>query len=225
MIKKNKLILDTLKKSLIASCQPIPQGPMDKSSIILAIAKSSLIGGAKGLRIEGEKNIKLIKKNLNVPIIGLIKRNLLNYPVIITPYLSDVEKIAKAGADIIAFDATNRNRPESVINIINRIKKYNKISMADCSSMNDIRNAIKCNVDIISTTLSGYTGDKIPKNPDFRLLKKSINLKIPIIAEGRFNTPFLAKKAIIMGAHSVVVGTALNRVEIITNNFVKTIND
>jgi len=225
MIKKNKLILDTLKKSLIASCQPIPQGPMDKSSIILAIAKSSLIGGAKGLRIEGEKNIKLIKKNLNVPIIGLIKRNLLNYPVIITPYLSDVEKIAKAGADIIAFDATNRNRPESIINIINRIKKYNKISMADCSSMNDIRNAIKCNVDIISTTLSGYTGDKIPKNPDFQLLKKSINLKIPIIAEGRFNTPFLAKKAIIMGAHSVVVGTALNRVEIITNNFVKTIND
>ena len=225
MIKKNKLILDTLKKSLIASCQPIPQGPMDKSSIILAIAKSSLIGGAKGLRIEGEKNIKLIKKNLNVPIIGLIKRNLLNYPVIITPYLSDVEKIAKAGADIIAFDATNRNRPESIINIINRIKKYKKISMADCSSINDIRNAIKCNVDIISTTLSGYTGDKIPKNPDFQLLKKSINLKIPIIAEGRFNTPFLAKKAIIMGAHSVVVGTALNRVEIITNNFVKTIND
>ena len=225
MIKKNKLILDTLKKSLIASCQPIPQGPMDKSSIILAIAKSSLIGGAKGLRIEGEKNIKLIKKNLNVPIIGLIKRNLLNYPVIITPYLSDVEKIAKAGADIIAFDATNRNRPESIINIINRIKKYKKISMADCSSINDIRNAIKFNVDIISTTLSGYTGDKIPKNPDFRLLKKSINLKIPIIAEGRFNTPFLAKKAIIMGAHSVVVGTALNRVEIITNNFVKKIND
>ena len=225
MIKKNKLILDTLKKSLIASCQPIPQGPMDKSSIILAIAKSSLIGGAKGLRIEGEKNIKLIRKNLNVPIIGLIKRNLLNYPVIITPYLSDVEKIAKAGADIIAFDATNRNRPESIINIINRIKKYKKISMADCSSINDIRNAIKCNVDIISTTLSGYTGDKIPKNPDFQLLKKSINLKIPIIAEGRFNTPFLAKKAIIMGAHSVVVGTALNRVEIITNNFVKKIND
>lgn len=225
MIKKNKLILDTLKKSLIASCQPIPQGPMDKSSIILAIAKSSLIGGAKGLRIEGERNIKLIKKNLSVPIIGLIKRNLLNFPVIITPYLSDVDKIAKAGADIIAFDATNRNRPESIINIINRIKKYKKISMADCSSINDIRNAIKCNVDIISTTLSGYTGDKIPKNPDFQLLKKSINLKIPIIAEGRFSTPFLAKKAIIMGAHSVVVGTALNRVEIITNNFVKTIND
>ena len=162
---------------------------------------------------------------MSVPIIGLIKRNLLNFPVIITPYLSDVDKIAKAGADIIAFDATNRNRPESIINIINRIKKYKKISMADCSSINDIRNAIKCNVDIISTTLSGYTGDKIPKNPDFQLLKKSINLKIPIIAEGRFNTPFLAKKAIIMGAHSVVVGTALNRVEIITNNFVKKIND
>ena len=122
MIKKNKIILDKLKKSLVASCQPVPQGPMDKSSIILAMAKSSLIGGAKGLRIEGEKNIKLIKKNINVPIVGLIKRNLSNYPIIITPFLSDIKKIANAGADIIAFDATNRNRPESVKSIINEKK-------------------------------------------------------------------------------------------------------
>ena len=225
MIKKNKLILNTLKKSLVASCQPVPQGPMDKSSIILAMAKSSLIGGAKGLRIEGEKNIKLIKKNINVPIIGLIKRNLSNYPVIITPFLSDIKKIANAGADIIAFDATNRNRPESVKSIINEIKKFNKISMADCSSIFDVKNAIKSNVDIISTTLSGYTKNKVPEYPDFKLLRESISLKIPVIAEGRFNTPYLAKKAIKMGAHCVVVGTALNRVEIITNNFVNTINE
>ena len=225
MIKKNKLILDSLKKGLIASCQPIPNGPMDSSSIILALARSSIIGGASGLRIENKKNIKLVKNNTKVPIIGLIKRNLKNYPIIISPYLSDIAMIAKAGADIIAFDATNRKRPESVINIINEIKKFNKISMADCSSINDVFNAIESGVDIIGTTLSGYTKNKVPKYPDFNLLKKAISLGKPVIAEGRFNTPYLAKKAIKMGAHSVVVGTALNRIEIITNNFVKTIDE
>ncbi len=225
MIKKNKLILDSLKKGLIASCQPIPNGPMDSSSIILGLARSSIIGGATGLRIENKKNIKLVKNNTKVPIIGLIKRNLKNYPIIISPYLSDIAMIAKAGADIIAFDATNRKRPESVINIINEIKKFNKISMADCSSINDVFNAIESGVDIIGTTLSGYTKNKVPKYPDFNLLKKAISLGKPVIAEGRFNTPYLAKKAIKMGAHSVVVGTALNRVEIITNNFVKTIDE
>ncbi len=225
MIKKNKLILDSLKKGLIASCQPIPNGPMDSSSIILALARSSIIGGATGLRIENKKNIKLVKNNTKVPIIGLIKRNLKNYPIIISPYLSDIAMIAKAGADIIAFDATNRKRPESVINIINEIKKFNKISMADCSSINDVFNAIESGVDIIGTTLSGYTKNKVPKYPDFNLLKKAISLGKPVIAEGRFNTPYLAKKAIKMGAHSVVVGTALNRVEIINNNFVKTIDE
>tara|TARA_B100001248_G_scaffold201421_1_gene155660 strand:- start:1685 stop:2362 length:678 start_codon:yes stop_codon:yes gene_type:complete len=225
MIKKNKLILDSLKKGLIASCQPIPNGPMDSSSIILALARSSIIGGATGLRIENKKNINLVKNNTKVPIIGLIKRNLKNYPIIISPYLSDIAMIAKAGADIIAFDATNRKRPESVINIINEIKKFNKISMADCSSINDVFNAIESGVDIIGTTLSGYTKNKVPKYPDFNLLKKAISLGKPVIAEGRFNTPYLAKKAIKMGAHSVVVGTALNRIEIITNNFVKTIDE
>ena len=225
MIKKNKLILDSLKNGLIASCQPVPDGPMDKSSIILAIAQASVLGGAIGLRIENHKNIKLVKKNLNVPVIGIIKRKLKNYPIVITPYLSDVKTIAKAGADIIAFDATNRNRPESVKNIINEIKEFSKISMADCASINDVNNALKSGVDVIGTTLSGYTKNKIPKYPDLKLLRQSINLKIPVIAEGRFNTPLLAKKAINLGAHSVVVGTALNRVELITKNFVKIINE
>ena len=171
------------------------------------------------------KKYQISKKQYKSSIIGLIKKKFKNYPIIISPYLSDIAMIANAGADIIAFDATNRKRPESVINIINEIKKFNKISMADCSSINDVFNAIESGVDIIGTTLSGYTKNKVPKYPDFNLLKKAISLGKPVIAEGRFNTPYLAKKAIKMGAHSVVVGTALNRVEIITNNFVKTIDE
>ena len=221
MNKKNNFIIKGLKKSLIASCQPIPKGPLDSSSFILASAKASIIGGAKALRIEGFKNLKVVKKNINLPVIGIKKRISSKYPIIITPLLSDVEKLAESGADIIAFDSTLRNRPFSVNKLISKIHSYNKLAMADCSSVKDALNAFDNGADILSTTLSVYTGDKpIPKNPDFKLLDSLIKkFKVPIIAEGRFNTPALFKKAIDAGAHSVVVGTALNRIELITRSF------
>lgn len=221
MNNKNKCIVKKLKGSLIASCQPIPGGPLDFSSFILASAKASIIGGAKGLRIEGFRNLKIIKKNLNLPVIGIKKRVSKNYPIIITPLLSDVEKLSELGAEIIAFDSTLRERPYSVGSLISKIHSCKKIAMADCSTIKDAINAIENGVDILSTTLSGYTSEKLPsKNPDFKLLNQLIKkFKVPVIAEGRFNTPIFYKKAINLGAHAVVVGTALNRIELITKSF------
>ena len=221
MYKKNKIIINSIKNSLIASCQPIPQGPLDTSSFVLASAKASIIGGARALRIEGFKNLKLIKKNINLPVIGIKKRVSKKYPIIITPLLSDVEKLSELGAEIIAFDSTFRARPYSVGSIISKIHSYKKIAMADCSTIKDAINSIENGADILSTTLSGYTNEKLPpKNPDFKFLNQLIKkFKVPIIAEGRFNTPFFYKKAINLGAHAVVVGTALNRIELITKSF------
>ena len=93
--------------------------------------------------------------------------------------------------------------------------------MADCSTVKDAINAIENGADILSTTLSGYTSQKLPpKNPDFKLLRQLIKrFQVPIIAEGRFNKPYFYKKAINTGAHAVVVGTALNRIELITKSF------
>jgi N-acylglucosamine-6-phosphate 2-epimerase len=221
MNKKNKRIVKILKGSLIASCQPIPRGPLDFSSFILASAKASIIGGAKGLRIEGFKNLKIIKKSLNLPVIGIKKRVSKSYPVIITPLLSDVEKLSELGAEIIAFDSTLRERPYSVGSLISKIHSCKRIAMADCSTIKDATNAIENGADILSTTLSRYTNEKLPpKNPDFKFLNQLIKkFKVPIIAEGRFNTPVFYKKAIKSGAHAVVVGSALNRIELITKSF------
>ena len=221
MNKKNISIIKSLKGSLIASCQPIPKGPLDTSAFVLASAKASIIGGARALRIEGFNNLKIIKKNIKIPVIGIKKRNIKNFPIIITPLLSDVERLSMLGADIIAFDATLRNRPVSIDKLISKIHSYKKIAMADCSNIKDAINAIENGADILSTTLSGYTSKKsTPKNPDFKLLSQLIiKFKTPIIAEGRFNTPALYKKAINCGAHAVVVGTALNRIELITKSF------
>ncbi len=221
MNKKNKLIIKRLKGSLIASCQPIPKGPLDFSSFILASAKASIIGGAKGLRIEGFKNLKVVKKHINLPVIGIKKRISKKYPVIITPLLSDVEKLSELGAEIIAFDSTLRDRPYSVKHLISKIHSCKKIAMADCSTIKDALYALENGADILSTTLSGYVSSKSPpKNPDFKLLSQMIKkFKVPIFAEGRINTPVLYKKAIKSGAHAVVVGSALNRIELITKSF------
>jgi len=221
MNKKNNSIINTFKGSLIASCQPISKGPLDTPSFVLASAKASIIGGARALRIEGFNNLKIIKKNIRIPVIGIKKRNLKNFPIIITPLISDVERLSMLGAEIIAFDATLRNRPVSVEKLISKIHSCKRIAMADCSNMKDAINAIESGADILSTTLSGYTSNKLPpKNPDFKFLSQLIKeFKTPIIAEGRFNTPVFFKKAINCGAYAVVVGTALNRIELITKSF------
>ena len=135
--------------------------------------------------------------------------------------LSDVEKLSELGAEIIAFDSTMRERPYSIKSLISKIHSCKRIAMADCSTIKDAIIAFENGADILSTTLSGYTNKKLPpKYPDFKLLNQLIKkFNIPIIAEGRFNTPILYKKAINLGAHAVVVGTALNRIELITKSF------
>ena len=197
MNKKNLLIIKKLQKSLIASCQPIPNGPLDNSDFILGFAKASLIGGAKALRIEGFQNLKKIKNNIKAPTIGLKKRISNKYPIIITPLLDDIERLAILGADIIAFDSTDRSRPYSIDKMISKIHSYGKIAMADCSNVKDANIAMHYGADIIGTTLSGYTDTKnAPIKPDFKLLKSLIKtFNAPIIAEGRFNTRIYFKKA------------------------------
>ena len=147
--------------------------------------------------------------------------------VVITPFCEDVKSLAESGADIIAFDATLRKRPVEINKLIEVIHQYNCVAMADCSNFYEAINATELGADIVATTLSGYTKNKtVPKNPDFRMITKykTNTHNKPIIAEGRINTPKLAAEAIRRGAHAVVVGTAINRVEIITNWFVEEMN-
>ena len=119
-------VLDKIKFGLIASCQPVDDGPMDKPEIVAAMAQASVAGGAVGLRIEGIENLKATRPTVNVPIIGIVKRDLPDSPVRITPFLHDIEDLAKAGADIIAVDGTNRPRP---VDIESAVKKNPRIRL------------------------------------------------------------------------------------------------
>ena len=224
MNKKNK-IFQKLKNAIVVSCQPIEGGPQDNIKTIVSMALAAEIGGCGGLRIEGAKNIRAVRKVTKLPIIGIIKNDLINYSVRITPLIKDVEKIANSGADIIAYDATNRKRPFSTLSIVNKIKSSNCIAMADCSNLEDAINAITEGAEIISSTLSGYVGKKSKDTdkPNFHLLKEFKKLNSFTMAEGRFNSPDLAKKAIKFGADSVTVGSAITRIENITKWFAKAV--
>ena len=224
-MKKN--ILKKLKNKIIVSCQPNEGGPQDKTSIVVSMAEAAIIGGCGGVRIEGEKNIRAVKKNISLPIIGIIKNDLDNYKVRITPLLKDVDKIINSGADIIAYDATKRERPFPTKEIVLKIKKANRLAMADCSNLDDAKNAILEGADIIGTTLAGYVGKQVKDTdkPNIKLVKEFKKLNCFVMAEGRYNSPELAKKAIQAGADAVTIGSAITRIDNITSWFVKSIKN
>lgn len=198
---------------LIVSCQPVVGSPLDRPEIVAAMAQAAVNSGAVAVRIEGLDNLNATRKLIAVPIIGIIKRDLPHSPVRITPLPEDVDALAKAGADIIAFDGTDRLRPVSVKELIERIHQRGCVAMADCSSLEDGSDCNKQGADIIGTTLSGYTTDLVPNEPDFPLVKELSAKGYRVIAEGRFNSPDMAAKAIQNGAWAVTVGSAITRLE------------
>ena len=198
---------------------------MDRPDIIAAMAMASIAGGAGGVRIQGVENTRLVTTKLDVPIVAIVKRDLTESDVRITPFLEDVSNLAQAGANIIACDATLRQRPVEIKQLLNEIHQSGCIAMADISSFEEGINAAELGFELVGTTLSGYTGGEIPKEPDLKLVSRLSAQGINVVAEGRFNSPELASAAIKAGAYCVTVGSAITRVEHICNWFTSAINN
>lgn len=220
-----KELLDAIKGGLIVSCQARVGWPMFGKEIMAAFAKAAEIGGAVGIRANWPENIAEIRRKVNLPIIGLNKIWNEGYDVYITPTFKSAVDIIKAGCDIVAIDGTNRKRPEneSFDEIVYNIRRDfpHILIMADISNFEEGLNAINLGVDLVSTTLSGYTEyTKKVEGADFELIRQLSNLaSVPVVAEGKIHTPEEAVKALHCGAHAVVVGTAITRPEVITRWF------
>ena len=220
--------LNFLREKVVISVQASSGEPLYDEKCMLAMMQSVVNGGAEVLRLAGERDIKNAKKLFDIPIIGITKPKKLpeNWldTVYITPSIEDVTIIANAGADVIAFDGTTRQRTkDSLEEIISSIKSLNKFAMADIATFEDVKNVIELGADIVSTTLSGYTTETLnrPDEPDFELLKKIVKeFKIPVILEGRIWEVSQIKKAFELGAFAVVVGSAVTRPQLITKRFI-----
>lgn len=222
-MKKKNLTIKELRESLfgqtIVSIQPVVDSPLEKTEFIVAMASAAEQAGAKALRIEGVDNVAAVAAVVSVPIIGIVKRDLQDSPVRITPYASDVDALANAGATVIAFDSTDRPRPESRQHIVEAIKNSGCFAMADSSCFEDGAWAAENGVEIIGSTLSGYVDGNEPTEPDLQLVEQFSNAGFFTMAEGRYNTPELAAKAIEAGAVAVTVGSAITRLEVVTEWF------
>ncbi len=221
-------MISRLKNKVIVSCQAMPSEPLYKEECMIAMMQSVVKGGAGGLRVAGIRDVANAKKLFDIPIIGITKPEVIpkNYKeiVYITPTISDALSLVRAGADIVAFDGTQRPRKDCTLaEIIKYIKINNRAAMADISTIEEGLKAKSAGADILSTTLSGYTiesGDR-GEEPDFELLEALVKqVDIPVVLEGRIWTPEQVKRAFELGAYCVVIGSAITRPQLITRRFV-----
>jgi len=223
--------METTKGQLIVSCQALPNEPLHSSFIMGRMAKAAKEGGAKGIRANTVVDIKEIKEQVDLPVIGIIKREYGDNPVYITPTMKEIDELMEVKPEVIAVDATCRTRPDgkNLDKFVSEIRaKYpDQLLMADCSTLEEMLHADEIGFDFIGTTLVGYTeqskGNKIEAN-DFEIIRSLLEkAKHPVIAEGNIDTPEKVRRVLDLGCYSVVVGSIITRPQVITKRFVDAI--
>ncbi len=219
--------VEQLKGKLVVSCQALPDEPLHSSFIMGRMALAAKEGGAMGIRANTREDIREIRSQADLPVIGIVKRDYEGCPVYITPTMKEVEELMDVKPEIIALDATGRLRPGGLTldAFFGQLKETypEQLWMADCSTIEEAVHADELGFDFIGTTMVGYTeqseGDRVEEN-DFEIIREIIaRVKHPVIAEGNIDTPEKAKRVIELGAFCVVVGSAITRPQLITKAF------
>jgi len=213
-----------IPRGLIVSCQAPRGDPMHGSLFMARMAFAAALGGAVAIRADGPEDIRAIRESVKLPIIGINKNYYPTSPVYITPTFDEAAEVFQSGSDVLAVDGTERPRPrgEELGRLIERIHADLAVPvMADVSNLEEGLRAASLGADALASTLSGYVeGSPKTPGPDLQLVKNlSASVDIPVVAEGRYQSPQEAATAIEMGAYAVVVGAAITRPHLITENF------
>jgi N-acylglucosamine-6-phosphate 2-epimerase len=212
-------LIQSLQQGLIVSCQAPVDSPLYEPNVIAAIAQAAINQGAAAVRIDTPAHVAAVRQRTAAPIIGLWKQQISGSEVYITPQFHHAAAIAEAGADIIAIDATLRDRPggETVTDLIARIhQELGKPVMADVDTLEAAIAAAAAGGDLVGTTLYGYTTQTQQQSPPgFDLLSQMVQkLEVPAICEGGIASPEMAQQALALGAYAVVVGTAITGIDL-----------
>ena len=224
-MKKKEEILKTLKGALIVSCQALPEEPLHSPFIMGKMALAAYLGGARGIRANSVADIREIRKTVDLPIIGIIKKVYGDNEVFITPTMKEIDALMEEGVEIIALDATSRVRPDGTLITeafpLIREKYPEQLFMADCSNFEEAMTASELGFDFIGTTLAGYTSyTKERSLPDLPLIQEIADkIRTPIIAEGGIKTPEELQAVMEIGVFAAVVGSAITRPLEITRRF------
>lgn len=229
-----KEFLDAIHGQMIISCQAVEGEPLyvEEKSIMYLMARAAKQAGTPAIRTSSIRDVVAIKEETELPVIGLVKIQYPGYEEYITPTMKEVDDLTAAGADVVALDCTLRKRGDgtTVNEFIAQIKeKYpDIILMADISNYKEGINAWKCGVDIVGTTMSGYTAYTVSgtDEPDYELMERlARDTDIPVIGEGRIHYPEQAVRALQTGVWAIVVGGAITRPLEIALRFQKKIRE
>lgn len=219
--------VDSLKGQLIVSCQALPNEPMHSSFIMGRFALAAAQSGAKGIRANTKEDIAEIQKNVDLPIIGIVKRDYPDSSIYITPTMKEIEELLEVKPEIIALDATDRLRPggKTLKEFYEEVRRRcpDQLLMADCSTVEEALYADELGFDFVGTTMVGYTpeskGDHIEAD-DFLIIRKILEkAKHRVIAEGNIDTPQKLVRVTQLGVFSTVVGSIITRPQVITKRF------
>ena len=218
--------LDRLRGGLVVACQARDDNPQHGPVFMAAMARAAVLGGAVGIRADGEADVAAIREAVgpDVPIMGIFKVKQPDGSLFITPTAETAREVMAAGARLVALDGTTRPRPggETLAGVVAAVHAAAGIALADVGTAEDAHYAVSCGVDAVGTTLSGYTPNS-PKveGPDFPLLERlARESPVPVFAEGRIWTREEACRALDFGAAFVVVGTAITNPTAIAARFV-----
>ena len=222
-------VIDELFQGFIVSCQAEENSPLDESLILSGMAAAAVKGGAIGIRANMPRNIRSIKKRTGALVIGIYKKKYKNSSVYITPTFHEAKEVIDAGADMIAIDCTDRERPEENLEtLIKKIRSYSDVPiLADIATFKEAKNAYNLGVEAVATTLLSYTKKTENESaPDFNLVQELSNeMPIPVFVEGHIRSPEQAFQAIQAGAYAVVVGTAITSISWSTSQYVRAIKN
>ena len=218
-------VLSAIKSRLIVSCQASIGDPLNDLDTLRRLAASVLRGGPAGLRAEGAPSVASFRQLTSLPIIGMVKTTDSNGDVYITPTFAAARSVSDAGADIIALDCTRRrlSEPEPWPRLIARIhSELGRLVCADIATLEDALLAQDNGADIVATTLRGYTDDtREIRWVDWPFVQTLVStLSVPVAVEGHVTSPDEVRRALKLGVHSVVVGSAITRPQTITERFV-----
>src|SRR5689334_3479738 len=185
-------------------------------------AQAAVRGGAAGIRANSAGDVAAVRRAVDVSVIGIQKRRQADGKVLITPSFEDAHDLVEAGAAIVAVECTARAQRSGALELMRRIQTELGVPvMADIATVEEAIAAEEAGVELVASTMRGYTEETEHVRifqPEF-IAALIARLRIPVLAEGRVDTPQQATEALRAGAHAVIVGTAITRPEVITRRF------